>query len=82
VVVIVAESNLTSSGSTEYKFVSLNFITTAILDMFVCGLTCLMLTDFNFQTRFDQDAQPVMTSSSEGSTSRDSDETPWAKSDR
>jgi hypothetical protein len=42
----------------------------------------MMLSDFNFETRFKQDAQPVITSSSEGSTSRDSDETPEAKSER
>jgi hypothetical protein len=41
-----------------------------------------MLSDFNFETRFKPDAHPVMTSSSEGSTSRDSDETPEAKSIR
>jgi hypothetical protein len=41
-----------------------------------------MLHDFNFETRFKPDTQPVVTSSSEGSTSRDSDETLEAKSVR
>ena len=68
--------------STLNKFRSTNFVTTAILDIFVCGLICLMLHDFNFETRFKPDAQPVVTSSSEGSTSRDSDETPEDKSVR
>jgi hypothetical protein len=82
-VLFIAETTpFDTSKSTMYKFVNTNYVTTAILDIFVCVLICLMLNDFNFETRFKPDAQPIMTSSSEGSTSRDSDETPEAKSVR
>ena len=71
-----------SDLSTQAKFRSANFVTTAIVDLFVCGLTCMMLSDFNFETYFKHDARPLETSSSEGATSRDSDETPEDKSVR
>jgi hypothetical protein len=77
-----SEAKTDVSATTLYKFQSTNFVTTAVLDIFVSGLICLMLHDFNFETRFKPDAQPVVTSSSEGSTSRDSDETPEDKSVR
>jgi hypothetical protein len=34
--------------STKMKFNSTNFVTTTILDIFVCGLIILMLSDFDF----------------------------------
>jgi hypothetical protein len=72
-----------AKDSREYLNIeSSNSVLTAIIDIFVCCLICIMLSDFNFVTRFKPDAQPIMTSSSEGSTSRDSDETPEEKSAR